>query len=146
MGTSVKDSLDKINPAMNMQLMASRGLDPSGMAHVALGGRTKDYKGREDHFKGRYVVVVNGSFKGCRGIIKETLPDRMARVELHTINSTETFSLALLKEKDPCTGQSKPLEISGGPLPGSSNFDTAPGGYMTPMEPGFDGARTPDVW
>ncbi|KAE8257821.1 hypothetical protein A4X13_0g2099 [Tilletia indica] len=153
MGTSVKDSLDKINPAMNMQLMASRGLDPSGMAHVALGGRTKDYKGREDYFKGRHVVVVNGPFKSCRGIIKETLPDRMARVELHTINGTETFPLALLKEKDPCTGQTKPLEISGGPLPisggplpGSSNFDTAPGGYMTPMEPGFDGARTPDVW
>ncbi|KAE8214888.1 hypothetical protein CF327_g1739 [Tilletia walkeri] len=146
MGTSVKDSLDKMNPAMNMQLMASRGLDPSGMAHVALGGRTKDY------FKGRHVVVVKGPFKSCRGIIKETLPDGMARVELHTTNRNETFPLALLKEKDPHTGQSKPLTIGGGPGsnfgPGQGRgsmgtpYSSAPNGPMGP--PGAPmGSRTP---
>ncbi|KAE8225033.1 hypothetical protein CF326_g7933 [Tilletia indica] len=38
MGPSAKDSLDRMNPAMNMQLIASRGLDPSGVAYVAPGG------------------------------------------------------------------------------------------------------------
>ncbi|CAD6897382.1 unnamed protein product [Tilletia controversa] len=108
-GTSVKDSLDKMNPARNMQLMASRGNDPTPTPHVALSGRTKDY------LKGRHVVVVKGPFKSYRGIIKETLADDKAYVELHTTNRNETFPLALLKEKDPDTGQSKPLAIGGGP-------------------------------
>ncbi|KAE8237506.1 hypothetical protein A4X06_0g9208, partial [Tilletia controversa] len=138
MGTSVKDSLDKMNPAMNMQLMASRGIDPTAMAHVALGGRTKDY------FKGRHVVVVKGPFKGCRGIIKETLPDGMARVELHTTNRNETFPLAILKEKDPHTGQSKPLAIGGGP---GSNFGPAQGrsNMSTPYSSGPNGIMGPPV-
>ncbi|CAD6887133.1 unnamed protein product [Tilletia caries] len=108
-GTSVKDSLDKMNPARNMQLMASRGNGPTPTPHVALSGRTKDY------LKGRHVVVVKGPFKSYRGIIKETLADDKAYVELHTTNRNETFPLALLKEKDPDTGQSKPLAIGGGP-------------------------------
>ncbi|CAD6932272.1 unnamed protein product [Tilletia caries] len=108
-GTSVKHSLDKMNPARNMQLMASRGNGPTPTPHVALSGRTKDY------LKGRHVVVVKGPFKSYRGIIKETLADDKAYVELHTTNRNETFPLALLKEKDPDTGQSKPLAIGGGP-------------------------------
>ncbi|KAK0529873.1 transcription elongation factor spt5 [Tilletia horrida] len=142
MGSSVKESLDKMNPAMNMQLMQSRGIDPHSVASVALGGRTKDV------FKGRHVSVMKGPFKGCRGIIKETLPDGKARVELHTVNRNETFPLALLKEKDPHTGQTRPLTISGGPGPrfggpgsGRSSMGTpysaAPNGPMGP--PGMPG-------
>ncbi|KAE8254941.1 hypothetical protein A4X06_0g657 [Tilletia controversa] len=123
-GTSVKDSLDKMNPARNVQLMALRGNDPTPTPHVALSGRTKDY------LKGRHVVVVKGPFKSYRGIIKETLADDKAYVELHTTNRNETFPLALLKEKDPDTGQSKPLAIGGGPgansgpAQGKSNMKT----------------------
>ncbi|KAK0549828.1 transcription elongation factor spt5 [Tilletia horrida] len=146
-GSSVKDSLDKMNPAMNMALMASRGLDPTAMAHVALGGRTKDY------FKGRHVVVVKGPYKGYRGLIKETLPNGQARVELHTTNKNETFPLVLLKEKDPMTGLSRPLTIGAPPMGASSTgygggrsnmgtpFGAAPNGPMGP--PGMPmGGRT----
>ncbi|KAE8237576.1 hypothetical protein A4X13_0g8731, partial [Tilletia indica] len=143
MGTSVKDSLDKMKPAANMQLSAVRG-------HAGPGGQ-------RDKHKGMSVSVVKGPYKNRRGTILETLPGDEALVEMEQERTRVIFPLTVLLQKDPRTGQRMSENTLGhpytgqgsssfGPSLGSSSMSTphssVPNGPMGP--PGAPmGSRTP---
>lgn len=95
------------------------------------------------------IVVVRGTHKGLRGVIKDTTGDK-ARVELATNNRVVTLGFESLKKKDPVTGIVTPLEVKRMgtyQLPSQSVQTPAVMGGMTP---GFNpysrpGGMTPAI-
>lgn len=86
--------LTKQDPTLNKHL-------PSNLSATAQNLR---------HLINTPVVVVRGTQKGLRGVIKDTTGDK-ARVELATNNKVVAFPFESLKRKDPITGAVTPLDM-----------------------------------
>lgn len=114
----VKADLSKQNPALNSGL---------GNGQQAVGGAISNLRrpGGRDPLVGKTVAVIKGQWKTYRGIIKDT-NGPTARVELHSISKVLTIGLDHLIEKDPITGQSKPLFQRNSGAASSAR----PGGYQ----------------
>lgn len=66
--------------------------------------------GNYRHLINTKVVIIKGTNKGIRGLIKDTTGDK-ARVELETNNKVVPLPFDWLKKRDPVTGQLSPLQI-----------------------------------
>lgn len=101
----IKSNLSKQNPA----LQAAYG-QAQAQQNATIGGASSNMRrpgGRDEH-AGKTVQIIRGPYKTYRGIIKDT-NGPMARVELHTMPKILTVSIDWLKQKDPITGESRPL-------------------------------------
>lgn len=138
-GAAGTTNLSKQNPV----LMASM---PQQMRAPALGGGASSNMrrpGGRDPLAGKTVAIVRGPYKSYRGIIKDS-NGATARVELMTAAKMLTVDVSMLVEKDPYTGQSRPL--MGGPMgrpgggpPGGPSRGPPVGQYGGPPGGNFGG-------
>ncbi|KAJ9107768.1 hypothetical protein QFC20_003713 [Naganishia adeliensis] len=82
--------------------------DPSLNQHLPqyVGKQAGNYR----HLINTKVVIIKGTNKGIRGLIKDTTGDK-ARVELETNNKVVPLPFDWLKKRDPVTGALAPLQI-----------------------------------
>lgn len=82
--------------------------DPSLNQHLPqyVGKQAGNYR----HLINTKVVIIKGTNKGIRGLIKDTTGDK-ARVELETNNKVVPLPFDWLKKRDPVSGQLSPLQV-----------------------------------
>lgn len=112
--------LTKQDPSLNKML-------PTGLSSTAANFR---------HLINTPVVVIGGTQKGLRGVIKDTTGDK-ARVELATNNKVVTLPFARLKRKDPITGVVTALDMK------RAGAYQLPSTNVTPSVPGAIPAINP---
>jgi transcription elongation factor SPT5 len=94
--------------------------------------------GNYRHLINTKVVIIKGTNKGIRGMIKDTTGDK-ARVELETNNKVVPLPFDWLKKRDPVSGQLTPLQVYrvGQAVMASERMDSSTNPYANagPMMP-----------